>query len=158
MAYEGPERRAEPLTEEQLNLIGEETRRAANKVLHNYRRTAIVGFLVLLLANAYVWYDSNTNNQDSREAIVQSGQVVSVSGCNRDFRTTQALHAILQTSDDFNQAAAKKGDITQAQADEAHTYYQQFIKSLPLPDCKAAGDVLTSETGDVPPTPKPLTP
>lgn len=147
-----------PFTPEQKKWLEESRKRSVDHAVRRYVVSATIGFVILLGANIFVWQTANSQNTASREAIVDSGKTVSIAGCNRDYRSTQALRSILQTSDDFNQAAAKKGEITQAQADVAHKYYQRFIRSIPLPNCKEAGEILTSESGDVPPAPKPLVP
>lgn len=152
------ERRHDPLTEEQLALISTWTTHATKKSLRHYTRNAIIGFLILLASNLYVWIDSNNDSSKQREAIVESGKVVSVAGCNRDFNTITALRGVLTNARSFQDAALKRGDITQAQYGRAQVYYDEQLKALKLPDCRDAEAILTSEKGEVPPAPKPLYP
>lgn len=148
----------QPLTEEQLSLISTWSERAVKHGVRRYARGALVGFLILLASNIYVWSFSNRNNSDSRSAIVQSGKVVSVAGCNRDFNTITALRGVLTNARAFQDAALKRGDITREQFDRAQDYYDQQLSALKLPDCRKAERILTSDTGDVPPAPVPLYP
>jgi hypothetical protein len=148
------------LTEEQLALISEWSARGVRHGVHRYARRAVIGFAILLAANIYVWRDSNTNNSDARNAIVDSGKVVSVAGCNRDYRSISALRGVLTTADRLQARAIKQGDIrvTPKQRATAHKFYTDQLNNIKLPDCRAAESILTSETGDVPPAPKPLYP
>lgn len=158
MPYPRPDRRADPLTEEQLALISLWTQHAAKKSLKHYTRNAVLSFLLLLATNVFVWSTAQTLNNDSRQAIVHSGKFVSVAGCNRDFHTIQALRGILTSSRTFQKAALKRGDITQEQFDRSQPYYTKQLAALQLPDCQAAGAVLTSDQDHLAPIPKPLTP
>lgn len=159
MAYDGlTERRHSPLTEEQLALISHETEHAVRKGLKHQARRSIIGFLVLLAANIFVWSTGQAQNSDSREAIVQSGKVVSISGCNRDFQTIKSLRGVLISAQTFQIKALERGDISQAQFDRAQTYYDDQLAKLTLPDCRVAGEILTSETDEIPQVPVPLHP
>lgn len=158
MAYNGTERRAEPLTEEQLNLIGAETQHAAAKVLKRYSLSAVVGFLILLGTNVFVWGTAQNLNQESRDAIVVSGKVVSIEGCNRDFQTISALRGVLTAAQRQGEKAADAGDISPAQLERSRDFYDTQLKKLRLPDCKVAGEILTADKDELPRVPTPLRP
>lgn len=128
-----------PLTEEQLNQIGRETDHAARKAVEHYRRRALTGFIVLVLAflASSVFLSREVDErakQDNRisTAIVQSGNSVSVTGCNRDFITAQRLQAVL------------------------HVFQLPGRRLIALPDCREANNVTLnpdSATGVPPPEP-----
>lgn len=148
----------EPLTQEQLEQIGAETEHASVKALKKYSRSALVGFLILLGANVFVWSTAQRLNDDSRQAIVRTGKAVTIEGCNRDFRSVGVLRGLLASS----QAALKKGHeegvYTQEQVDRATAYYKDALSKLTYPDCKAAGATLSSDPDKAAPLPTPLTP
>lgn len=159
MAYNGiNERRQNPLTEEQLKLISKETERAAAKALRSYTRNALIGFLILAAANVYVWSTGQSLNHDSREAIVGSGRVVAIEGCNRDFRTIKALRGVLTAAEAEAETSAKAGDISEARLIRVKAFYATQLKNLPLPDCKKSGELLTSDKDELPHVPNPLQP
>lgn len=149
-----------PVTHKEFDEVLAASQEQTARSLKRYARSATVGFLILLAANAYVWSYSNRNNNQSRDAIVRSGKAVSISGCNRDFRSTQALRGVLKTADQLQARAIKTGEITISpkQRQIAHKFYSQQLRNLPLPDCKAAGEVLTNDPDAKPLVPRPLAP
>lgn len=158
MAYNGNERRHDPLTEEQLKLISSETQRAAGKALSRYRQSAIAGFLILTFGIGFVFWDSGQRAADSRHAIVQSGKAVSISGCNRDFLSAGVLRGLLLDGRQEIDKAAAKGRYPKDQLDTARKFYDRQLKRVSYPDCEAAGTILTSDRDQLPIVPKPLVP
>lgn len=146
------------MTKEQLDYFAQQTEhvatRAAKNAVRTYRNRALAGFIVLILGIGYVQHSQASNATTARNAIVKSGRVVSVTGCNRDFRTQTALRGVLQASESFSKQAAKNGTITQADLAERVKFYETQINNLELPDCRAAQAILTDDPrtiGDVPP-------
>jgi hypothetical protein len=160
MSYTGPDRRHEPqpLTEDQLKLIAAETQNAANKVLKRYRNSAIAGFLILCFAIGYVFADNASKSHDRRQAIVTSGKIVAIDGCNRDFKSTKVLRGLLRDGQAEIDKAAKKGLYSEEQLQDARDFYAKQLRAVAYPNCKAAGTILTSDKDKLPSIPKPLVP
>lgn len=148
----------EPFTEEQLAAMSREVQHTARKMLHIYVRNAVIGFVILLVANIYVWSTAQTLNSDAREAIVQSGRAVSVDGCNRDFQTINALRGILTAAQSERARALKRGEISPQQFQRAQEFYHQQLANLQLPDCEQSREILTDEKDRAPLVPQPLRP
>lgn len=131
--------------------------------LRRYARAATAGFVVAVLGIGGAFY---TQGQDraaadkaataGREAIVQSGRAVSVSGCNRSFRLTDKLRGILARGQDFQREALKRGDISPETFARATAYYEQQLAELPLPDCREAEEVVTDDPNQPILVPEPL--
>lgn len=158
-----------PLTDEQRDLLAREMHRSVRKALHTYTRNAVVGFLILLAVNVFVWRDSQALNKESRNkieqaskmsdlAVVRSGRAVSIGGCNRDFRTIQTLRGVLKTSKAFNEATAKRGEISPDRLARVKVFYDQQLDALKLPDCTKSSNVLTSDNHPPIHAPEPLHP
>lgn len=143
---------------ELIEWIQEATERGIHKGLRKWFRGAALAFLFLLGANIFVWQTGKGEAASSRDAIVQSGTVVSIAGCNRDFETIQTLRGVLIASKQFQKAALKRGDITQRQFDQAGVYYKEQLDKLALPNCEAAGSILTEDPDAIPTIPKPKVP
>lgn len=150
-----------PLTEEQLAYFAESEKRAVHSALLRYRRAAVVGFVVLLLGVGYNIYDVNQRSADGRDALVKSGRVVSVSGCNRDFNSISALRGLLTSARASQREAVKRGDIpapSPAQQTRTDEFYHDQFQKIKLPDCRKAESLLTDDPDDLPAVPRPLYP
>lgn len=152
----------EPLTETQMTWVDNRVQVAADKAAREAaartRRQALIGFLVLLVAIGFVQWDSSRAANDARQAVVQSGTVIAVDACNRDYKGRVEIRAVLEASKDFQAAALKRGDITQAGYERATDFYEERLDNLPLPDCRQAEGVLTADPDEVPAIPKALHP
>ena len=138
----------------------------AREAFANYRRNAVIGFLILLLGIGYVQWDSDNSNREAREdiqkqsvqadrAIVKSGRTVSVAGCNRDFVTiTRLRELILVGRQDIREYVAD-GTLTPAQGVRAQQRITERVRRYPLPDCREAEKIVTDNPRDLPPTPEP---
>lgn len=125
--------------------------------LRRYARGATAAFIGLVLAVGYVGYSNNKDNAESREAIVTSGKVVSVEGCNRDYNSN--LAGLTNAKD--QRAALKRylddGVITDAQYERQIAALDRFEALLKLPDCREVAATLTDDVSNVrypPPYPK----
>jgi hypothetical protein len=99
-------------------------------------------------------------SKESRAALVASGQVALVTGCNRDYRTQGAFVELLERLDQANAAQFKAGKITAEARALGRNFYRLEIKQARalVPDCRVVADLLTSNP-DVPiPVIKPLYP
>jgi hypothetical protein len=148
------------LTIDELAVIERAARKYAkdesDSALHRFSRNALAGFITLaiglLLAVGLQQHDA----QQSRDAVVTSGRTVSVVGCNRDYNTINALRSILVSSREQIDQYVQDGQITQAQADRQKKLTNEFLKTLPLPDCRSALTILTDNPNDLGRVPTPL--
>lgn len=154
-----------PFTDEQMEYLWERDIRLSThgtewsrKHIRAYARRATAGFLVLALGVAGAFYAGGRDSAHSREAIVKSGRVVSIFGCNRDFVTVNRLRDVLSRSADFQRAALARGDITQAQFDRAAAYFREQLAGLPPVDCRPSATLITDDPTDIGQVPKPLYP
>lgn len=150
-----------PLTEDQLAFLSEQTRRAAKHATRRYAQGAILGFLILLFGIGYNFVDYREASNDSRAAIVQSGKTVAVDGCNRDFNSISALRGLLTSAQAAQAEAVKRGDIPKPTPERqklADDFYADQLKKIELPDCREAEKVLTDDPDIAPEIPEPRYP
>lgn len=129
-----------PATEEYVD-------KRVNEALSAYRRQALVGFLILLVGLIAASVRTETLSDNSRQAIVDSGDVVAVSGCNRDYDTIDALRDQLEVSLDRIDQLERDGTYTHAQAKAGRESTHQFLDKYQLPDCRPVQNILTAEPG-----------
>jgi hypothetical protein len=153
------------MTEEQLEWWAESTRRAVDKALAKYMKRSAVGFLLLFVGflfnawnNENQWDRIETAATEGRAALVESGDIIAVDGCNRDFRTTQALRGVLQASADFSRQNFKEGLIDQDQLNQRLSFYQSQLANLQPPDCRKTQGILTDDADHPLKVPEPLYP
>lgn len=132
--------------------------KAARTAAQHVQRRALGGFLILLAGLMLVLWLSAHDSTDSRAAIVKSGRVVSVSGCNRDFNTQTALRGVLISSDQFSRQALETGRITAEEYQIRREFYNQQLANLVLPDCRDSEKVVTDDPRDIQSIPDPLYP
>lgn len=144
-----------PMTEEQLDYFSEQTRRAVRRAVRNYSRGAILGFLILAGGLGFVQMSQNHENKNAQQALVQSGRVVAVDGCNRDFKSTERIRSLLQRLLDATEASFEKGQMNAQQYAQARAFYQSELDRQVLPDCRQAEEVLSDDFSKPinPPTP-----
>lgn len=147
-----------PLTQEQLAYFSESTKRAVDHALRRYRRAAVTAFMILLIGVGYNLNYTNDRAADGRRALTLSGQVVSVSGCNRDFNSITALRGVLIDARTQTEAAAEKGLIPREQVQDSQDFYNRQLTKLTLPDCRKARTLLTDDPSKLPTVPTPLFP
>jgi hypothetical protein len=144
-------------------------RRRSDANLKNYARNAVIGYVVLILGvfGTYTIGQSNDRaarsrdqitNQRSAAAILRSGNIIAVDGCNRDFRATKALRLVLRGGKRNVTKNLANGSITRKQAVEAFDFYDQALTQLPLPDCRDSLNVLSANPETKQEVPTPLNP
>lgn len=128
-----------------------------------WRNANLAGFLILLAGVGGGFYTQGQDRSaadskatEQRIAIVDSGRAVSVAGCNRDFKTISKLRGILIRGQEFQRAAFERGDISIEVYERGTAYYQQQLGTLPVPDCRKAAKVLTSDPNAPIRVPEPL--
>lgn len=154
-----------PFTQEQLEYLAERDGRLVESCGHGFRKGikhlrngALAGFLVLLAGIAGAFYASGHDASQANSAIVKSGRVVSVSGCNRDYVTVNRLRNVLKRSEDFQHAALARGDISLEQFERSRAYFDQQLDGLPQVDCRSSATIITDDPNDIGAVPKPLHP
>jgi hypothetical protein len=146
------------MTREQLQWVEEQVRHAADKAAKRTQRRALVGFLVLLFGLlAAIWIGGN-QAENARKAIVDTGRIVSVSGCNRDYEDRVAVRKVLIASKEFTKNAFRRLNLSPEEVQLRLDFYDEQLADLPLPDCRKARNVVSDDPTKVPAFPKPLYP
>jgi hypothetical protein len=133
-----------PVTQDQLRFFINAQKRAVNKAVKRTHRNAVLGYVILLVGVFGMYWNGQSLSQRERNAIVESGKVVSVDGCNRDYETITALRAILTAANDDRRRAYRLGRLTPEEYADAKVYFDRQLKTLVLPDCRIAERVLTA--------------
>lgn len=140
------------MTEAQLEFFTHQTERAVEKGVREgvrqYRNRAVQGFVILVLGLMTLTYFQAKETADARaardaqqKALVQSGRAVAVDGCNRDFVTAQGFRATISR---LKEATQMRADQNQAATKQAVQFYDSVLAISPLPDCRDALTVITS--------------
>jgi hypothetical protein len=152
----------QPLTQEQLDWVTAQTERAAAKAAaqaaekaaeegvrkgrKQQARQARIGFIILLLGILLVFHLGNRASDGERQAIVDSGKVVSVDGCNRDYTEDVRIRDVFLTSRSIIKNRLEAGESADPQADKAAVrFYDEQLLAFKLPDCRRAEALLTSD-------------
>jgi hypothetical protein len=146
------------MTDEQLAWITEQVDRAAHKAAHRTMKGAVIGYVILFLGVLGMYFNGQSVSKKERGAVVDSGRIVSVDGCNRDYNTIQTLRDEISKSKKRTQQLVKEGTLTQAQADRAIEQTNDLLERYQLPDCRKAETVLTDNPEDVSKQPVPRFP
>jgi hypothetical protein len=131
----------QPFTDEQLALIDARTNSAARRVLGKYSKAAVVAFAVLVFGNGFAVSALN----DARQAVVKSGAVVAVEGCNRDFDTIGVLRAQIVKSKETLKQYLNEGTLTKHQYERAVAETESLLEDYVQPDCRQAQKVITDD-------------
>ena len=117
------------------------------------RKDVLVAFLILFAGVGWNVRDA----ANSRNAIVNSGRVVAVEGCNRDFNTVLASRKIVEGAQDRFLDAYDAGVITKEQLHNYTADNQRQVARLVVPDCRKVPALLTDDPRNThypPPYPK----
>lgn len=152
MPEEAPTPPVVPLTSDQERYLNERI----GASLKRYVKRATVGFGILFAGLVTTYSIAAHDNDLSRQAIVDSGQAVAITSCNRDFDQAQRARAGIRSEfrNGLGQLAlfVKEGTITEAQGErlrkESIREKNADLKDTPLPDCRQADDQLTSDPDD----------
>lgn len=140
------------MTEEQLDFFTQQTERAVDKGVREgvrqYRNRAVQGFVILLVGlmtltyfQAHAAEDQRAVRDQQQVALVSSGRAVAVDGCNRDFRTAQSFRATITR---LKEATMSRADQNTEATRQAVAFYDGVLEISPLPDCRDAENVITS--------------
>jgi hypothetical protein len=148
----------EGTTSEQLEYFTAATARAVRDALNRYSRRAVVGFVVLFAAFLANVFWENRLSMQGRDAIVASGRVIAVDGCNRDYVDREKFRDLLLRGQASLKLSLKAGNITQDQYDQGVEFYGQQLAAYPQLDCRSALHVITADPTKVTRTPIPCYP
>jgi hypothetical protein len=118
----------------------------------------LVGLIVAFRVGADYNAHNNAVADQNRNAIVQSGRVVSVDGCNRDFKSISSLRGLLLRAQVSIAVQHKAGILEGRQYQDAVRYYQKALDDIKLPDCRRAKKVVTDDPTQIRREPTPLYP
>lgn len=147
-----------PLSSDQLEFFTEQTRRAVHKAVGRYVKGAVIGFLILLMGLGLAMHQSSADNNNQRQAIVQSGRAVAVASCNGRYQDREGLRNLLISAERTIPAEVKRGNITESQAQRAKEFYDSQLGRLRLPDCRIAAHAISSDPNREIRVPVPLHP
>jgi hypothetical protein len=148
------------MTEEQLEFFAAQTAHITRRHLRNWVRAALLGFAILASGVGYAIHDTASRSDKAGQAIVDSGRVVAVDGCNRDFRAQERFISLLERLSTAAQDSYKHGRSTEEQMRRAMSFYEAEIAraKAALPDCRDAEHVVTDDPNVPRPTMHPLRP
>jgi hypothetical protein len=124
------------MTIEQLHFFTEQTRRAVRKSMRIYTRSALLGFVILLVGVGVALSTAARTGDDARQSIVQSGKAIAVEGCNRDYVDRQNFRVTLEV---FAAAAKRQGN------QDSIRFWRDVIALNPQLDCRKAQEILTDD-------------
>lgn len=137
--------------------VREEATVVSCRQFNRWKRNALIAYIAVAFAlGANIAIDRERAG-DARAALVNSGRIVSVDGCNRDFRLYQKVRAVFLRSLDAITQQRNSGLITQAQYLRAKNFYETELSNFALPDCRITENLLTADPAKADqPTPQPL--
>jgi hypothetical protein len=160
---DAPNEAPAPMTHEQLNYFTRQTSRAVDKALSKYMARAAVGFILLFAGflfnawnNAQQWERIESDAEQARATLIESGDIIAVDGCNRDFRTTQTLRGVLEASAEFTRQSYSEGRLDKAELEQRLTFYNEQLAQLQPPDCRKAQGIITDDEDHPLEIPEPL--
>lgn len=126
---------------------------------YRWVRRATAGFAALLVGVGVNSKLDRDRANDSRAALVKSGRIVSVDGCNRDFKLYQSIRQVFQRSLAALSAQHDNGLITDAEFARSKAFYEQQLEQFNPPDCRVTRSLLTDDPERAEqPVPRPLYP
>ncbi len=148
-----------------LDLLVERAIQTAQK---RWIRLALTGYLILFsglvgerLVSAHDTGQRRADNAKSRQAIVQTGTVALIDGCNGRFEDRTALRDILISTRREVVKRLKNPQLTNEQRQQlrfAKQFYDARLDKLPLPDCRNQLDVISADPDAVVILPEPKYP
>ena len=140
----------EQFTPEQLHFLEVSRKRAVRDALRKYIPGALIGYLILLAGLIFAWNERDqqtaarrADNVAARHQIVNTGNAVAVSGCNRDFESATKLRALIAAGRPQIKQYVKDGTLTPAQGDRALANIDAQLRTYALPDCRKVAHVVT---------------
>lgn len=143
-----------------VTLIEAGTRRAVQKALAHYRRQAVWAFVILGIGLVIAFAVQRYDNAATNDAIVSSGSVVAVEGCNRDFTRDMRWRRTFIRFRIGNRISYKAGRTPFTRYVMMQKFWDKEIRELDktLPDCRDAATSITVNTTRHLTVPRPLYP
>ncbi len=128
-------------------------------------RLQLLAYLLLAGAMAFglaqlqnVIAEQRALSMEGRKAIVESGNTIAVDSCNRDYQSRLEIRRVITADLEQQKALLKAGEISPRRFEIFKQFYADRLRGLPLPDCRKAAQVLTSDPNTEPRVPIPLYP
>ena len=141
--------RIPPMTEDQLDFMSKQSERAAHKATRRTLRSAFVGYVILIAGVLAMYQNGQHVSNGERDAIIRSGTVVSVEGCNRDFADKEQFISLLERLQSASKRSARLQHLktTDPQVKLALDFYSDEIARAKreLPDCRREQHMLTDD-------------
>jgi hypothetical protein len=148
--------RPESVTADEARWYRAQRRIDINAALSRYSKRAAVAFVILFLGTLGNGYYTSREASEGRSAIVTSGRVVSVSGCNRDYQDREQFRFLLiRLKQAARAAAAKDPNYGEARLKAALDFYNEQLKAYPSLDCRISRTVVTDDPSKLPKFPEP---
>ena len=155
--FEGT-KRPEGLTDEEVAWYSAQRQADIKIALKNYSKRAFAAFaLFFACAIGNAWY-ANKLASDGRRAVVDSGNVVAVDSCNRDYVDREKFRSLLKRLKAAAVANYEAGKSTIEQRDAAVAFYNSQLDAYPRLDCRGAATILTDDPKAVRRSPTPCYP
>lgn len=119
-----------PLTVEQVERIAEHK---SEQVLRKYRNRSLAGFLALVVAVGFGFYDSGQTRKNGRESSNQARTTAVLDSCRSDEGLSKSLLSILAQS----RAQIEKGKTgSPLSKQEQLKNLDEAVAKIPVPNCK----------------------
>jgi hypothetical protein len=133
-------------TQEQVDEIATAAaKRGGKEAAKAVIRRSLVAYLFVLVIIGYVFFDSNRDSSNQRDAIVSTGDVAVVIGCNRDFQLIEKLRGVFQSAQLSTIRSFEQKRIDSKEFAESQAFYKAQLDGLKLPDCRNADDILSTD-------------
>lgn len=109
------------------------------------RRPALIGYIVLGGGIIGGFLVNQDHNNETRQAVVDSGQAVAIESCNRDYNQTFELRRLIDKSYAQIEQALKDDRISPEAAAQQRANLAEALDRLVLPDCREVRGALTSD-------------
>lgn len=113
------------------------------------RGWALLAFGVLAFGIGLAIQSVEKSSDQAQRAIVNSGRVISVAGCNRDYEFTGVIRAQLAASRRQIERARTRGDLSNARARENDEFFATQLALIKRPDCREAVRVVTDNPDNI---------
>lgn len=144
--------RPDGITEDEVRWYSEQRQADIRVALRYYTRRATLWFVLLSVAAITNGVFTSQFAASGRDAIVKSGRVVAVAGCNRDYQDREKFRALLQR---LKKATRANPATTPEQKRTALDFYNDQLKAYPSIDCRPSAMIITDDPGRLPRAPEP---
>lgn len=148
--------RPEGVSEDEARWYSQQRQADIRYALKHYSRRATTWFAILTVAAILNGVYTSQQSGRGRDAIVTSGRVVSVAGCNRDYQDREKFRELLiRLKQAARASAAADPNADPERLRAALDFYNDQLKAYPSLDCRASAKVITDDPTKLPKTPEP---